>query len=152
MPPCRRPSGCLRFSRTSKRTRAAPSVGSSHSRPRYPSNVLDRSMSGTGSPARSQGESRSDPPSGTEDNGLGLRVVVEGLDPVLLAVAAGLPAAEGQLVVHLGARVDPRVPRLDALGGVPRAAQVAGPDRGAQPERGGVRAGDGLVQIGDAPD
>src|SRR4051812_45582309 len=44
---------------------------------------------------------------------LRLRVEVERLLAVLLAVAAGLPAAERQLVVDFGARVDPGVAGLD---------------------------------------
>src|ERR1700761_7701945 len=107
-------------------------------------------MSGTGRAARAQGESRSAPPAGAvsesglaaEDNGLGLRVVVEGLDAVLLAIPAGLPAPEGQLVVDLGPRVDPGVAGLDALGGVAGASQITRPHRGPQPERGGAGAGE----------
>src|SRR4051794_2465896 len=86
------------------------------------------------------------------DHRLRLRVEVEGLCAVLLAVAAGLPAAEGQLVVDLGSRVDPGVAGLDALRGLPGAVQVARPDRRAEAEPGRVGALDRLVEVRHPPD
>src|SRR5438445_11995197 len=54
----------------------------------------------------------------TDYDRLRLGVEVERLFAVLLAVAARLPAAERQLVVHLRAGVDPGVAGLDSLGGL----------------------------------
>src|SRR5690348_1808013 len=67
---------------------------------------MRRPRSCTGSPSSSA----------RDDDGLRLGVEVERLLPVLLAVPAGLPAAERQLVVDLRPRVDPRVAGLDPLG------------------------------------
>src|SRR3954447_19626122 len=72
---------------------------------------------------------RSRSASAAHDHRLRLRVEVEGLLAVLLAVARGLPAAEGQLVVDLRTGVDPRVAGLDALCGLARAVQIPCPHR-----------------------
>src|ERR1700733_15129704 len=88
----------------------------------------------------------------SEHDRLRLGVEVERLLAVLLAVAAGLPAAERELVVHLGPGVDPRVARLDAPGGLACAREISRPHRGAETELRGVRACDRLVEVGDAPD
>src|SRR5919109_716647 len=115
MPPCSRPSGCLRSSRTAKRARASSLVSSSHSRPRKPSKVRSTGISGSGrsTPGRIQGFAIAAMlRAAAQHDGLGLGVVLEGLLAVLLAVAAGLPAAERELVVDLRARVDPRVAGL----------------------------------------
>src|SRR3979411_2594631 len=116
MPPCISPSGCLRFSRTSKGRCAEVGPRSIHSSPRKPSNVCSKGIRGDGSVALSHGAALKTPPtraprasSGSHHHRLGLRVVVEGLLAVLLAVAARLPPSERQLVVDLGARVDPGV-------------------------------------------
>src|SRR5919205_2454352 len=70
---------------------------------------------------------------------LRLRVVVEGLDAVFLAVARLLPTAEGQLVVNELGGVDPGVTRLQPLGGVRGPVEVGGPYRGAEPVDRAVR-------------
>src|SRR5581483_9328006 len=125
MPPWRSPSGCLMFSRTLRRTCADSRSSSSHSRSSHPSKLRSSGMTGEGSDARSHssGEwlttraarptTRSSRP---QHHGLRLGVEVERLLTVLLAVAAGLPAAERELVVDLRARVDPGVAGLDAGG------------------------------------
>src|SRR5438270_13658153 len=87
-----------------------------------------------------------------EHDRLRLGVEVERLLAVLLAVAAGLPAAERKLVVDLGARVDPGVAGLDTRRRLTRPGQVSRPDRGAEAERGGVRPDDRLVEVSDPPD
>src|ERR671927_24578 len=64
---------------------------------------------------------------------LGLRVVIEGLDPVLLSVSALLPTAERQLVVDELRGVDPGIARLQSLGRIRSPLEVAGPDGGPEP-------------------
>src|SRR5580704_4025722 len=162
MPPCISPSGCLRFSRTVKRTCAEVSVRSTHSSPRKPSKVFSSGMTGAGSDARSQGGgpsltlargSRPPRPSPRpQHDRLGLRIEVERLLAVLLAVAARLPAAERELVVDLRTRVDPGVARLDAGRGFAGSSQVFRPDGRPESERRRVRVGDRLVEIAYTPD
>src|SRR5437764_15429028 len=145
MPPCISPRGCLRLSRTWNWTCADSGPSSSHSSSRKPSNVCSRGIRGDGRLARSQGAALTAPPGaarnlspGPQHDRLGLRVVVEGLLAVLLAVAARLPAAERQLVVDLGPRVDPGVAGFDAGCRLACSLQVAGPHRRAETERRGV--------------
>src|SRR5262249_23845828 len=135
MPPCNRPSGCLRFSRTSKRTWAELCVSFTQSSPRNPSNVRWRGMSGAGSVATSHGQGLP-----TDDHRLGLGVVVKRLLAVLLAVAARFPASEREFVVDLGAGVDPRVAGLDPFRRHAGPVEIARPDRGAEAELRGVGA------------
>src|SRR3954467_14393048 len=85
-------------------------------------------------PSRCWPPSRASPRACPDHDGLRVRVVVERLGAVLLAVAAALQPAERQLVVDLGARVDPRVAAVELGGGALRALEVARPDRGAETE------------------
>src|SRR5215213_1251792 len=87
-----------------------------------------------------------------DNDRLGLRVVVDGLYAVLLAVARLLPAAEGQLVVDELGGVDPGVARLESLGGLGGPVEVGGPDRGAEPVDRTVREFERLLHARDAPD
>src|SRR5215212_1199193 len=87
-----------------------------------------------------------------DDDRLGLRVVVDGLYAVLLAVARLLPAAEGQLVVDELGGVDPGVARLEPLGGLRGPVEVGGPDRGAEPVDRTVREFESLLHARDPPD
>src|ERR687885_105466 len=64
---------------------------------------------------------------------LGLRVVIEGPNPVPLSVPALLPTAERQLVVDELRGVDPGVARLQSLGRIRSPLEVAGPDGGPEP-------------------
>src|SRR4051794_32380721 len=73
--------------------------------------------------------------SSPNDDRLRVRVEVERLRAVLLAVAAGLQPAERQLVVDLRARVDPGVTAVELGRGAFGAIQVARPHGGAQAER-----------------
>src|SRR5215203_5358583 len=68
-----------------------------------------------------------------DHDGLCLRVVVERLDAVLLAIPRLLPAAERQLVVHDLGRVDPGIPRLDPLRRLRSPIQICRPDRRPEP-------------------
>src|SRR5580704_14820244 len=87
-----------------------------------------------------------------EHHRLRLGVEVERLLAVLLAVAARLPAAERELVVDLGARVDPRVAGFDAGGGLAGPLEICRPDARAQAERRSVGALDRLVEVTYPPD
>src|SRR5215216_199634 len=87
-----------------------------------------------------------------DDDRLGLRVIVEGLYAVLLAMARLLPAAEGQLIVDELGRVDPGVARLEPLGGLGGPVEVGGPDRGAEPVDRAVREFERLLHSRDPPD
>src|SRR5215204_446564 len=87
-----------------------------------------------------------------DDDRFSLRVVVEGLYAMLLAVARLLPAAEGQLVVDELGGVDPGVARLEPLGGLRGPVEVGGPDRGAEPVDRTVREFESLLHARDPPD
>src|SRR5829696_6251003 len=87
-----------------------------------------------------------------DDDRFGLRVVVEGLYAVLLAIARLLPAAEGQLVVDELGGVDPGVPRLQPLSGVRSPVEVSGPHGRAEPIDRAVRELQRLLHVRDAPD
>src|SRR5215212_1452469 len=87
-----------------------------------------------------------------DDDRLGLRVVVEGLYAVLLAIARLLPAAEGQLVVDELGGVDPGVARLEPLGGIRGPVEVGGPYRGAEPVDRAVSEFERLLHARDPPD
>src|SRR5215204_4687499 len=87
-----------------------------------------------------------------DDYGFGLRVIVQRLYAVLLAVSGLLPTSERQLVVDDLGGVDPGVPGLDALGGLRSPVQVRGPDRRPQPVDGPVRQLQRLLHAPDPPD
>src|SRR5215204_3274890 len=74
-----------------------------------------------------------------DDHGFGLRVIVQRLYAVLLAVSGLLPTPERQLVVDDLRGIDPGVPGLDALGGLRGPVEVGGPNGGPQPVDGAVR-------------
>ena len=61
------------------------------------------------------------------DDRLGVCVEVQRLGAVLLAVAAALESSERQLVIDLGARIDPRVAAIQLGGGVLGAVQIGCP-------------------------
>src|SRR5215212_7664729 len=87
-----------------------------------------------------------------DDDRLGLRVVVDGLYAVFLAVARLLPAAEGQLIVDELGGVDPGIARLEALGCLGGPVEVGSPDRGAEPVDRAVRQFERLLHARDPPD
>src|SRR5215213_4169608 len=87
-----------------------------------------------------------------DDYGLGLRVVVECLYAVLLAVSRLFPTPERQLVVDDLGGVDPGVPGLDALGGIRGPVEVSGPDGGPQPIDRAVRQLQRLLHAPYPPD
>src|SRR5215210_765562 len=87
-----------------------------------------------------------------DDYGFGLRVIVQRLYAVLLAVSGLLPTSERQLVVDDLGGVDPGVPGLEALGGVRSPVEVRGPYRGPEAVYGAVRKIQGLLHAPDPPD
>src|SRR3954447_10074074 len=89
---------------------------------------------------------------GLEHHRLEVGVVVQRLGAVLLAEPAALDAAERQLVVDLGRRVDPRVAAVELRWGTAGAGDVARPDAGAEAERRRVGQLDRLVEVLHAPD
>src|SRR5215213_8634153 len=68
-----------------------------------------------------------------DDHSFGLRVIVQRLYAVFLAVSRLLPTPERQFVVDDLGGVDPGVPGFDVLGGLRGPVEVRGPDRGPQP-------------------
>src|SRR5215213_6197837 len=87
-----------------------------------------------------------------DDYGFRLRVIVQRLYAVLLAVPGLLPAPERQLVVDDLGGVDPGVPGLDALGGLRGPVEVRGPDGGPQPIDRAVRQLQRLLHAPYPPD
>src|SRR5215210_2088727 len=84
-------------------------------------------------------------------DGLCLRVEVERLDSVLLAIPRLLPAAERQLIVDDLGRVDPGIPRLDPLRRLRRPVQVRGPNGRPEPENRRVGQLERLLHVPDPP-
>src|SRR5215213_4151690 len=87
-----------------------------------------------------------------DDYGFGLRVIVQRLYAVLLAVSGLLPTPERQLVVDDLGGVDPGVPGLDALGGLGGPVEVRGPDGRSQSIDGTVRQLQRLLHAPYPPD
>src|SRR5215211_4569250 len=87
-----------------------------------------------------------------DDYGFGLRVIVQRLYAVLLAVSGLFPTPERQLVVDDLGGVDPGVPGLDTLGGLRGPVEVSGPYRGPQPVDGTVRQLQRLLHAPHPPD
>src|SRR5215213_4420343 len=87
-----------------------------------------------------------------DDYGFGLRVIVQRLYAVLLAVSGLFPTPERQLVVDDLGGVDPGVPGFDVLGGLGGPVEVSGPDGEPQPVDGTVRQLQRLLHAPDPPD
>src|SRR5215210_6571447 len=86
-----------------------------------------------------------------DHDGLGLRVVVERLDSVLLAVTGLLPAAKRQLVVDDLGRVDPGITRLDPLRRLRSPIQIRRPNGRPEPVNRRVRQLERLLHVRDPP-
>src|SRR5262245_51924852 len=82
---------------------------------------------------------------GSDDDGLGIGVVLDRFVAMLLAEATLLDPAERQLVVNDLRRVDPSVTGFDMLSAVHRAVDVARPDRRAETEDRAIRLLDRLI-------